>query len=232
MEVPVYNMQGQKVGAITIDADALGGRINYDLLKQAYVRGHTNQRQGSARNKNKSLVEGSTRKLYKQKHTGNARRGQVRTNVMKGGGVAHKLHRTREDFRPDMPVKMRRKANRNALLAKLVDNEVRVIDSLVMKEPKTRDFKAILEANKIDRSVLVALSTDNDNARVSARNLEAVTVCPAHEINCYAMLNHRYLLITKADLEAWLSGPSSKMGKDAKNLRRSGVKAEVKGGDR
>lgn len=209
MEVPVLNMKGQKVGSITVDEKALGGEVNPALIKQAYVRYHANTRQGSARTKSRGMVEGSTRKLYKQKHTGNARMGPVRTPMRRGGGHAFAKTRGREAFRPDMPIKMRRKANRNALLAKLLDGEVRVIDTLTFAKPGTAQFKALLEACKIDRSCLVALRHDNDNARKSARNIDDITVCNSETLTCFEMLNHRYMVIAKGDLEAWISGPSS-----------------------
>jgi large subunit ribosomal protein L4 len=219
MDVPVYNMQGSEVGKLTIDEKALGGEVNAALIKQAYVRYHANTRQGSARTKNRHEVEGSTRKIYKQKGTGNARHGDRKANLFKGGGHGHSKKRTREDFRLDMPKKMRRKANRNALLAKLVDNEVRIVDSFAMKEPKAKAFSAFLESLKVDKTALVALPTDAskaDNARRSARNLESVTLCRIDSLNCFQMLNHRYLVVAKDDLQAWLSGPSSQTGKSAK----------------
>jgi large subunit ribosomal protein L4 len=219
MDVPVYNMSGSEVGKLTIDEASLGGEVNAALIKQAYVRYHANTRQGSARTKNRRQVEGSTRKIYKQKGTGNARHGDRKANLFKGGGHGHSKKRTREDFRLDMPKKMRRKANRNALLAKLVDNEVRIVDRLEMATPKTKDFRAFLEALKVDRNALVALPVDGDkaaNARLSARNVDDVTLCRADQLNCFDMLNHRYLVIGKEELQAWLKGPSSQTGKDAK----------------
>ncbi|MBX3375447.1 MAG: 50S ribosomal protein L4 [Phycisphaeraceae bacterium] len=219
MDVPVYNMKGSEVGKLTIDEKSLGGEVNAALIKQAYVRYHANTRQGSARTKNRHEVEGSTRKIYKQKGTGNARHGDRKANLFKGGGHGHSKKRTREDYRLDMPKKMRRKANRNALLAKLVDNEVRIVDRLEMATPKTKDFTAFLEALKIDRTALVALPVEGDkaaNARRSARNVDNVTLCRADQLNCFDMLNHRYLVIGKAELEAWLNGPTSQTGKDAK----------------
>jgi large subunit ribosomal protein L4 len=219
MDVPVYNMKGSEVGKLTIDEKSLGGEVNAALLKQAYVRYHANTRQGSARTKNRREVEGSTRKLYKQKGTGNARHGDRKANLFKGGGHGHSKKRTREDYRLDMPKKMKRKANRNALLAKLVDKEVKIIDSLVMATPKTKDFTGFLEALKIDRTALVALPLEGDksaNARKSARNVDNVTLCRADQLNCFDMLNHRYLVIGKPELEAWLKGPSSQTGKEAK----------------
>lgn len=219
MEVPVLNMQGKQVGTFSIDEQTLGGEVNPALIKQAYVRYHANRRQGSARTKSRGMVEGSTKKLYRQKGTGNARAGTIRTNIRKGGGVTFAKTKTREEFRLDMPVKMRRKANRNALLAKLIDGEVRVVDAIAFNEPKTRAFKDLLDAFKIDRTCLVALSHDNDNARKSAANIEGVTTVPVDQLTCFEMLNHRYMVIAKSDLEAWLNGASGKMDKNAKNIR-------------
>ena len=141
IELPIYNMAGKQVDSLAIDEAQLGGEVRHALLKQAYVMFHANRRQGSARTKNRSRVEGSTRKIYRQKGTGNARAGTVRTNLRKGGGVTFAKLRTREDFKLDMPKKMRRLANRNALLAKLVDAEVKCFDALDFKEPKTSTFR-------------------------------------------------------------------------------------------
>jgi large subunit ribosomal protein L4 len=216
MDVPVLNMKGATVGTLTIDEQSLGGEISPALIKQAYVRYHANHRQGSSRTKNRHEVEGSTKKIYKQKGTGRARHGDRKVPQFKGGGHAHSKKRTREDYRLEMPRKMRRKANRNALLAKLLDEEVKVIDSLEFTAPKTRDFVDFLKAIKVDRSALVAVGSENINVRLSGRNVEGVTLCQAGQLNCFDMLNHRYLVITKSDLEAWLSGPSSQIGKEAK----------------
>ncbi len=216
MDVPVYDKQGKQVGSFGIDESSLGGEVNPALIKQAYVRYHTNTRQGSARTKSRGNVEGSTRKLYKQKGTGRARPGSLRTPIRKGGGHTFAKTRGREAFRPDMPVKMRRKANRNALLAKLIDNEIKVIDDLSFDSPRTKDIVEMLAAHNIDRSCLVALSPENRNARLGCRNIDGVDVCPSHEINAFTLLNHRYVVIAKSDLEAWLSGPSSNTGKGSK----------------
>ena len=120
IELPVYNRQGKQVETISIDEADLGGEILAPLLKQAYVMFHANRRQGSARTRNRARTAGSTRKLFRQKGTGNARVGPRRTPTRKGGGVAFAKTRTGDEFRQRMPKKMRRLANRNALLAKLV----------------------------------------------------------------------------------------------------------------
>ncbi|HVZ94027.1 MAG TPA: 50S ribosomal protein L4 [Phycisphaerales bacterium] len=220
MEIPVLNMQGKQVGTLNVDEQALGGEVNAALIKQAYVRYHANRRQGSARTKNRAKVEGSTRKLYKQKHTGNARAGAARTNTRRGGGRAFGKFKPREDFRLDMPIKMRRKANRNALLAKLIDNEVKIIDGFSMKEPKTHEFQALLGSFGVNGSCLVAINRENTNIRLSARNCDRVAVCDAAQLTCFEMLNSRFLVISKADLEAWLTGPSSVTNKAAKQDRK------------
>lgn len=229
MDVAVYNMQGQSVGTLKIDEKSLGGEVNAALIKQAYVRYHSHMRQGSSRTKNRHQVEGSTRKLYKQKGTGNARHGDKKSNLFKGGGHGHSKKMTREDFRKDMPKKMRRKANLNALLAKLLDNEVRIVDALSMPKPKTSEFVGFLESLKVDRSALVAVAPDNVNVRMSGRNLEQVTICHSQQINAFNMLNHRYLIIAKDQLEAFLAGPSAQIDKSAKinPLGRKPAKKEV-----
>ncbi len=218
MDVPVYSMSGAAAGTMSVDEIALGETVNADLLKQAFVMYHANRRQGSARTKNRAVLAYTKKKMYKQKGTGRARHGNKGSNTMRGGGHAKQKTRTREDYHQCMPKKMRRKANRNAFLAKLLDNEVRVVDGLSFETPRTKDFVAFLDAIKVDRSSLVALSGDAEkskNARLSARNVEGVQLCRVDQLNAFEMLNNRYLVIDKAELEAWLSGPSSHTGKAA-----------------
>jgi large subunit ribosomal protein L4 len=225
MDIPVLNMQGKEVGTFPVDADALGGEVNPALIKQAYVMYHANKRQGSARTKSRGMVDGSTRKLFRQKGTGNARMGAVRTNIRRGGGRAFAKTKTREDYRLSMPVKMRRKANRSALLAKLfggvVDGkrivEVKVIDDLTLAQPKTKAMRDAIKAWGIDRSCLVAVPADNLNIRLATRNIEEVELCSSEQLTAFELLNHRYLVISKSDLQAWIDGSSSRTGKGGKN---------------
>lgn len=226
MDVPVYNMQGAQVGTMPIDEKSLGGTINPSLIKQAYVMYHANLRQGSSRTKSRGMVEGSTKKIYKQKGTGRARHGDRRPPQFKGGGHVFAKRRRREHYHLEMPKKMRRTANRNALLAKLIDNEVRVIDRIAFEKPKTTGFLAFLEAIKVDKTAYVALSNDpakSEFARLSARNVEGVTLGRADTMNAFNMLGSRYLVIERDALEAWLKGPWSQTGKDAK-INPLGVK--------
>ena len=219
MDVPVYNIKGDQVASITIDEQSLGGTVNPSLIKQAYVMYHANLRQGSARTKNRHEVEGSSRKIYKQKGSGNARHGNKKPPHFRGGGHSFAKRRTREDYHLTMPKKMRRKANRNALLAKLVDNEVKVIDSLNFSEPRTKVFADFLRAVGVDHRALLALSKDRSRSKnvwLSARNVDGVDVCCSDQLTAFDLLNHRFLVIGRAELEAWLAGPSSQIGKSAK----------------
>lgn len=206
IELPVYDKQGKQVDTLAIDEATLGSEVRPALLKQAYVMFHANRRQGSARTKGRGQVAGSTKKLFRQKGTGNARVGPRRTPIRKGGGVAFPKSRTREDFRLSMPKKMRRLANRNALLAKLVDGEVKCVADLTFDSPSTKGMKSVLSMLGVDRNCLVALDPANRNAALSARNIESATTIRADQLNVFEMLNNRYLVVDKASLQAFLDG--------------------------
>jgi large subunit ribosomal protein L4 len=223
MEIPVFNRDGQQVETLAVDEQSLGGEVNAALIKQAFVMYHANRRQGSARTRGRGRVEGSTKKLYRQKGTGNARMGPKRTPIRRGGGVAFEKTKTREEYRQSMPVKMRRLANRNALLAKLVDGEVKVVDDLLLDSPKTRPFAELLAALGVDRSCVVACRVDNVNVRLAARNLDDVSLCNSEQMTCWELLNHRYVVIGKSELESWLGGPSSKTDKRGSRVKTSDV---------
>jgi large subunit ribosomal protein L4 len=217
IELPIYNRTGKQVETLAIDEAQLGNEVRPALLKQAYVMFHANRRQGSARTKNRSRIEGSTRKLFKQKGTGNARVGPVRSPIRKGGGVTFAKVRTHENFRQDMPRKMRRLANRNALLAKLVDNEVKCIDNLAFDQPKTSEFKSVLDAVGINRTCLVALDSANRNGVLSARNLANVSTIRTDQLNAFELLNHRFLVVDKASLMAFIDGTIWQNGHDGED---------------
>jgi len=202
IEIPVHNQQGEPVGAWQVDEAQLGGEVRPKLLKQAYVRYHANRRQGTASTRNRGLVEGSTRKLYRQKGTGNARRGALRTNIMKGGGVA--FAKKPKSWRQGMPRKMRRLADRNALLAKAVDQEVKLVDRLEFDKPSTRQFSRLLSALDVQQSCLVALRDTTGFEARSAANLPNVTLRRVDQINVFDLLTHRYLLVERDQLASWV----------------------------
>jgi len=206
IELPIYNQQGKQVDTLSIDEADLGGDVRPALLKQAYVMFHANQRQGSARTRNRARISGSGRKMYRQKGTGMARMGSRRNPIRRGGGVVFAKTRTREDFHQTMPKKMRQLANRNALLAKLVDDEVKCVDDLSFNEPKTKQMQSILDALNIDRTCLLALSPDNRNGALSARNIPNVDTIRIEQLNAFELLNHRYVVVDKGSLESFLDG--------------------------
>jgi large subunit ribosomal protein L4 len=202
IDLAVYNKQGEKVGSFQVDEASLGGRIRHALLKQAIVMYHANKRVGTATTKNRGEVEGSTRKLYKQKGTGNARSGNIRTPIRKGGGHAH-AKRAR-DFTQDMPQKARQLAKKSAVLAKMLAGNVFVIDAIAAEAPKTKEFATMLGNLKIDRSCLVAVNEYNENIYKSARNIAKVAVMPVAELNAGDICNRQKLLFTKDALTTFI----------------------------
>lgn len=202
IEVPVHNSKGEQIDTLQVDEQLLGGAVRLALLKQAYVRSHANRRQGSASTKSRGETSYSTAKMYRQKGTGNARRGDRGTNILRGGGMA--FAKKPRSFRQDMPVKMRRLANRNAILAKVVDQEVKLIDSFGLDKPSSKGFSSILTALKIDRTCLVAVADTASVEARSAKNVDNVSVTLADRLNTFDVLNHRYLLVEKATFVAHL----------------------------
>ncbi|MCL2645664.1 MAG: 50S ribosomal protein L4 [Phycisphaerales bacterium] len=212
IEVPVMNTQGKEVGKFPVDEALLGTTVRPALLKQALVRHHANQRQGTVKTKTRAEVEGSTKKLYKQKGTGNARRGNIRTPVMKGGGNAFgKLPR---DFRQEMPLKQRRLARNNAILSKILSNTLILLDGFAVPAPKTKEVANVLKTLHADRGVLIATQGLDRNLWLSARNITKTIIKPAAEINAYDVLSKRTMIITKAAFEDVLKG--AKPSKTAK----------------
>lgn len=203
ISLKVYNRQGEDVESIKVDEAALGGAVNYELLKQAIVMYHANKRVGTAATKNKSLVEGSTRKLYKQKHTGNARAGQVRTAKRVGGGVT--FEKKPRDFSKAMPKKQKKLAARQAVLEKILNQNVLLLDELKMEKPQTAQFVDILDNLKINRSCLVMIEEPDLNIYKSIRNIPKVSVMPVGQINAGDVCNHSKVLFTKDAFLAFLN---------------------------
>ena len=143
LEVPVYNTAGNQVDTLQVDEALFGGDVNVALLKQAIVAYQANRRLGAASTRSRGEVKGSTRKLYRQKGTGYARRGQIRTGIMRGGGVA--FAKDPRTFRKKLPRKMRRAALRSALSVKAADTQIVLLDEFDMEQPKTREFEVILQ---------------------------------------------------------------------------------------
>ena len=202
IEVPVHNDGGERVDALSVDEGLLGGEVRPRLLKQAYVRFHANKRQGTFATQNRGEVSYSGKKLYRQKGTGNARRGDRTANILRGGATAHP--KRPKSWRQGMPKRMRRLANRNAVLAKIVDEELKLVDGLAFETPSTKRFAGILAGLGLDRSCLVALPDPRDATGRSAANVEQVTLTRLDRLNAFDILNHRYLVAPREAFRAWL----------------------------
>jgi large subunit ribosomal protein L4 len=194
VEVPVYNTSGQKVDTWKVEESLLGGRVNVALLKQAIVIYHANRRQGTVRTKSRADVEGSTKKLFKQKGTGNARRGNIRTNVMRGGGMA--FAKRPRDFRKPLPKKMRKAALDSALLAKILGGDMMVVQGLAAEAPKTKLMAKLLKDLQINRSCLLTLADRDRNLYLSARNHPDLTVMIAQDLNAFDVATRQKMLVT------------------------------------
>ncbi len=197
--VPVFNMEGKRLGEVEVDPARLGGTVRVKLLKQAIVSYLDHQRQGSARTKGKSDTAGSTRKLYRQKGTGNARMGQIRTPIRRGGGraFAKRVPPSVKEF----PKKMRRLARDSAILAKIEALEVMIVDPLKCSQPKTKVFASMLEKLGVRRGCLVAMHERDDNAYKSGRNIANTDIRLVDEITAYDVLRRRQVIFTRAALE-------------------------------
>lgn len=205
IDVPVYNMAGEQTGSMQIDEAILGGRVRPSLMKQAIVAWRAAQRQGSARTKSKSMVEGSTRKLFRQKGTGNARMGQVRTPIRRGGGVA--FAKVARDFRQDMPKKARRLARNSAILAKIRSNDALIVDPLELPRPRTKELARVFKAVGAEAGCVLALGQASEILYKSGRNLPKTEVRPVRELCAYEVLRRRKLVFTKSAFEALLADP-------------------------
>jgi large subunit ribosomal protein L4 len=203
IEVPVFDQSGQKVESIQVDEAVLGGHVRPELLKQALVMYHANRRQGSVRTLARGEVAGSTRKIFRQKGTGNARMGTIRQPVRKGGG--HAKQKRPKDWRQALPKKARRLARNSALLSKIQTNDIRVVNEIKLTEAKTKHMVTLYKALGIDRSCLFALSDMDPMLIRSARNLERTTVTSIAQLNAWDIMRTRTLLLTKAGFEKLLA---------------------------
>jgi large subunit ribosomal protein L4 len=233
--VPVVSRSGAKVGSVDIDPTEfappvdrdkpeLGVKISRQLLHDAVLMYRANQRAGTHHTLRRGQVAGSTKKLFRQKGTGNARVGTKRTNKRVGGGTA-KGPKPR-DYEYHLPKKAVRTATRMAILSKFADGECVIVDDLTLTAPKTKEMAAVLKAIKVgtrvvkksapdgteqnlekdvtllDTTVLIGTDKMDPNVYKSGRNIDGVKVLPTAEFNAYVVLKQKQLVLTKAALEA------------------------------
>jgi large subunit ribosomal protein L4 len=197
----IYDRAGKEVGKYDVDPKVFPREINKQLLHDVVVMYQANLRQGTHASKSRGMIAGTTKKMYRQKGTGNARAGSRRSPIRRGGG--HTFRKDPRDFSYRLPRKALQLATRMAIASKLHDNEVTVIDDLRFAAPKTGDMAGILKAVKCDgTSLLVATAAADRNVYLSTRNICGVSVSPVSELNAYKVLLPRHLLVTRAALDA------------------------------
>ena len=200
-ELTVFNTNGQQVGTYQIEPTEIAPRINKQLLHDVVVMYQANQRQGSASTRSRGEVSGSTRKLYRQKGTGNARAGARRSGVRRGGGHIFAKKPRNHGYR--LPRKAVRLATRMAIASRIRDDEIMLIDELSLDQPKTKDMATILKALGCDgKSLLVTTAQYDANVYKASRNIRDVTVCPAAELNALSVLRPHRMLVTRAAMDA------------------------------
>lgn len=207
LSVPVYSMKGDRTGEMEVDPAVLGGHVRHKLLKQAVVAFLDHQRQHSARTKRRSDVEGSTRKLYRQKGTGNARAGMIRTPVRRGGGRTFGKRGPRA-FKA-LPKQMRRLARNSAILAKIKANEVVVIDDLQCPEIRTRVVASMLAAVGASRGCVLATSDMDRNVYLSGRNIPKTEIRSVDSLSAYDVLRRSRLVLSRPAMERLIAGPTA-----------------------
>ena len=201
VSLPIYNRSGAEVGKYEIDLDALAPKISQQLLHDVVVMYQANARQGTHRTKDRSDVAGTTKKMYRQKGTGNARAGSRRAPQRRGG--YHVFALRPRDYGYRLPRKAVQAATRMAIARKLQSQDVIVIDELAFSEPKTKEMAGILKALKLaGESTLVTTAALDANVYKSARNIDRITVSPVEGLNALAVLQPRKMLVTKAALDA------------------------------
>ena len=196
MQVPVYSLDGEVIKHIEVSDRVFAVPFNQAVVHQAMVRQQANARQGTASTKTRSEVSGSTRKLFRQKHTGFARAGSRRSPLRRGGGIA--FGPKPRSYRQTVPKKMRQLALRCVLSAKARDGELMVVEQLRFDEPRTKDMAQILTALGADSSALIVTGEPESNVVKSARNLPGIKTTLANLLNVVDILSYRTLLMTEA----------------------------------
>ena len=208
IKLPIFDKSGKEVGTYSVDPSVIAHRISVQLLHDAVVMYRANLRQGSATTKTRADVSGHKKKMYRQKGTGNARAGHVRSGVRRGGG--HIFAKKPKDWSYRLPRKALQVATRMAIASKIGDSKVTLIDALSADVPKTKEAAAVLKALSIQGTVLVAVESYNVDLYKSFRNIEGVRILPVTEINAYEVLRPKRILMTKAALDKFVASIPAK----------------------
>jgi large subunit ribosomal protein L4 len=205
--LPIYDMTGTQVGDYEIDPQMLAPKVSKQLLHDVVVMYLANQRQGSNKTKSRGEVSGSTKKIYKQKGTGNARMGAKRNPVRRGGG--HANSRQPRSYYYRLPRKAVQAATRMAIAAKISSGSVIVVDKFVMDVPKTKTLALAFKAIGLEGLTKTFATNGLDkNLYLSGRNIEGLTISPVSDLNALIILRPRKLVMTKDALD-WLKSRAS-----------------------
>jgi large subunit ribosomal protein L4 len=195
MKVAVMDAQGKELRKLDVDETVFGITPNIPVLHQAYVTQRANMRGGNHKTKTRGEVQGSTRKIRKQKYTGSARAGSIRAPNRVGGGIV--FGPRPHSYAKDLPKKMRRLAIRSALSGKLADGQLVIIDQLAMEKPKTKEMIRLLNVIGFERSALVVTGSSDRMVIASVANLDKTKTMPAAYLNVVDMMNYAGLLMTE-----------------------------------
>lgn len=207
----VFNQAGSEVGKVEIDPTELAPRINRQLLHDAVVMYQRNLRMGTAASRGRGEVAGTTKKMYRQKGTGNARAGSRRTNIRRGGG--HAFAKKTRDWTFRMPRKALQLATRMAVASKIRSGQVVLIDELKFDAPSTKTMAGLIKALKLDgRTLLVSVAAHDAVVHKSARNIQGVAVSPVRDLNALSVLKPSQVLMTKEALEAFRAKAKAEQG--------------------
>jgi large subunit ribosomal protein L4 len=198
--IDVLNLAGQKVGSLDLAEEVFGG-INEDLLWEAVKHFRAGQRAGTHATKNRKLVSGSGKKLWKQKGTGRARVASIRSPLWRHGGTVHGPQPRSYDYQ--FPKKKLFGALRSALAAKLADGKLVVVEAFDLKEAKTKVMRQALDALKVEKTALLvdAGSGINENLELSARNIAGVEMLYGPEVHPYHLLRYDRVIISRPAIE-------------------------------
>jgi large subunit ribosomal protein L4 len=195
-KVAVYDITGAKTGELELNDNVFGVEVNEALVHQAVVMQLASQRQGTAATKTRAMVRGGGRKPWKQKGTGRARAGSIRSPLWVGGGTV--FGPSPRSYAFTMPRKARRAALKSALSAKVQAGELLVMDAISFNEPKTKSVVKMLDSLKIaDDKALIIMAEENENVEKSSRNIPGVKSITSMGLNVYDILYHDKVLITK-----------------------------------
>jgi large subunit ribosomal protein L4 len=199
MKIDVLNLKGEKVNTAELPASIFEAPIKQELMHQALVRQMANARLGTHKTKSRGEVAGGGRKPWRQKGTGRARHGSIRSPIWVGGG---KVHTPRpRSYAKRMPRKMRRAALRSALTVRAAAKEIIVVDEFTMATPKTKDLAQIVMDLTGGSDALIILAERESNVEISAQNLEEATTLRAEYLNIRDLLKHGRLIMPLASLE-------------------------------